>query len=379
MFEQILAIIRNTFFESVRQPILLVLMVVATFALVFSNSLSGYTMEDDNKMMIGLGLSSVFLLGAIAAAFIATNVLNREIENKTALTVISKPVGRPVFVLGKFLGVAGALSLATLYMSFVFMLVSLHGVLQTARDEFHAPVLVFGLGAGLLGVGAAIWANYFYNKVFASAALCLTTPLMGLAYVLALLFDPNFQPQSPAVAFDPGLWLALVLVLIAILVLTSIAIAASTRLGQVMTLSLTLAVFVLGMMSDWLFGRPMHQIEERWLDRGEVAGVVETVTTERLIRLTNGEEQTDELVKRVFTDEASIDDYQRGGESIAHLGYGIAYAVVPNFQVLWLTDAVTQKRVIPTEYVVRAGAYGAFNILTMLGLATILFQRREVG
>ena len=91
MFGQTLAIIRNTFFESIRQPILLVMLVVATIGLIFCNLLAGFTMEDDQRMMVDLGLSTVFVCGTILAAFIATNVLNREIENLTALTVISKP------------------------------------------------------------------------------------------------------------------------------------------------------------------------------------------------------------------------------------------------------------------------------------------------
>ncbi|MCZ6543854.1 MAG: ABC transporter permease, partial [Planctomycetota bacterium] len=125
MFGQTLAIIRNTFFESIRQPIMLVVLVVATIALIFSNLLAGFTMEDDQRMMIDLGLSTIMLCGTLLAAFIATNVLNREIENRTVLTVISKPVSRPVFVLGKYLGVAGALALAMVYMSLVFLLVEM--------------------------------------------------------------------------------------------------------------------------------------------------------------------------------------------------------------------------------------------------------------
>ena len=65
------------------------------------NLLAGFTMEDDQRMMIDLGLSTILLCGTLLAAFIATNVLNREIQNRTVLTVISKPVSRPVFVLGK--------------------------------------------------------------------------------------------------------------------------------------------------------------------------------------------------------------------------------------------------------------------------------------
>ena len=293
MFAQTLAIIRNTFFESIRQPILLVMLVVATIGLIFCNLLAGFTMEDDQRMMVDLGLSTVFVCGTILAAFIATNVLNREIENLTALTVISKPVARPIFVLGKFLGVAGALLLATIYLSFVFLLVEMHGVLQTVRQPIHLPVIVFGVGAGVVGVGAALWCNYFYGKVFSSTVFCLVTPLAGVAYLFSLMFDTAFAIQPISVSFDGQLWLALTSITMAVLVLTAIAIAASTRLGQVMTLCTTLGIFLMGMLSDWMFGRQLGRINETWLQRASTLGQTEMVDVTRIVELAStGEVQT---------------------------------------------------------------------------------------
>jgi hypothetical protein len=57
----------------------------------------------------------------------------------------------------------------------------------------------------------------------------------------------------------------------------------------------------------------------------------------------------------------------------------LAHELTPNFQVLWLSDAVTQEHVIPGSYVVRVAIYGVLLIAASLSLAVILFQRREVG
>ena len=75
MFQQLLAITRNTFFESIRQPIMLVVLVAATVLIVLSNPLSAFTMDDNQRMLVDIGLATVFLAGAVLAAFIATNVL----------------------------------------------------------------------------------------------------------------------------------------------------------------------------------------------------------------------------------------------------------------------------------------------------------------
>lgn len=377
MFVQTLAIIRNTFLESIRQPIMLVLLVIATIGLIASNALSGYTMEDDQRMLIDMGLSTVFLCGTLITAFVAANVLTREIENKTVLTVVSKPVPRPIFILGKFLGVAAALTLATAYMGFVFLLVELHGALQTVRDPYHGPVLVFSIGAVILGLGAGVWCNYFYNKVFASTAVLVTTPLMGLAYFLSLMFDAHFSPHWIGTSFKGQILIALAALLLAILVLTAVAIAGSTRLSQVMTLLLTLGVFMLGMLSDHFFGRPIHALEQTWLSRAQIAGQAHMEDVTRTIALVGG--NSDSITEHQLVATAPLMDFATGAEKLQCAGWWCAYAAVPNFQVFWLSDALTQNHVIPMHYVWKAVAYGVLYILVALSLATILFQRREVG
>jgi len=161
LLEQLFAIARNTLLESIRQPIVLVVCAAATILVVMSNPFSAWTMQDDQRMFVDIGLSTVFLSTAVLASFIATNVITREIDNRTVLTVVSKPVPRPVFVVGKFLGVSGAMVVAFLYLSLVFMLVEVHGTLQTARDPLHMPVILFGSAAVLGAVGLGAWMNYF--------------------------------------------------------------------------------------------------------------------------------------------------------------------------------------------------------------------------
>ncbi len=374
MLGQALAIIRNSFFEAIRQPILLVVVGVATIALVFCNQLAAFTMEDDQRMMIDLGLSTVFISGTLLAAFIATNVLNREIENRTALTVISKPVGRPLFVLGKYLGVAGALVLATAYLGFVFLLVEMHGVQQTVRDPTRWNVIGFGLLAVVLAVGVGLWSNYFYDKVFSSTAIVVATPLLAVAWVLAMLFDK----RPAAMTWKPDLLLALAAIVMAILVLTSVAIAASTRLGQVMTLSITLGVLLLGLLSDWLLGRPLAAMNAEWLRRAAEAQLTQTVDVERVIALTTGEVQRSVVPHEVaIVPLSSMADGL--GERLGHLALGLGYAIVPNFQVFFLSDAVTQNRVIPPDYIGLVLIYGPLQITVALSVAVLLFQRREVG
>ncbi|QNN22767.1 hypothetical protein HED60_10980 [Planctomycetales bacterium ZRK34] len=327
MFEQIWTIARNTFTESIRQPIFIVVLGAACLLLVLNPALSAYTLDDDNKLLIDLGLSTIFLGGLFLAAFTATGVLAREIENKTVLTVISKPIGRPAFILGKYLGVTGALSVAFWIWSIVFLLTVRHKVMSTASDHFDAPVLAFGFCALLIAAGVATWGNYFYGWVFTSRLTGWLAGTITLAYLLVLMITPKWQFQSITTEFvaDDGKLLqiitALMLVLEALAVICAVAIACSTRLGQVMTLAICLAIFLVGLSSDYFFGQYVETYPAVWL----------------------------------------------------------IYGLAPNVQFFWLADALTQNNPVNSYYVMMITGYAALYTLAVLCLASALFQTRETG
>jgi ABC-type transport system involved in multi-copper enzyme maturation permease subunit len=343
VFEQLLAIARNTFFESIRQPVLLVVLVVSTILVVLSNPLSAFTLQDDQRMFVDIGLSTIFMGGAILSAFVASNVLTREIDNRTVLTVVSKPVSRPVFVIGKYLGVAAAQLLVMIFLALVFMMVEIHGVQQTVTTPYHLPVIILGFGAMILAVASGIWCNFFYGYVFSSTFISIGTPLLVVAYGLCLLLGADFTPIPISEQFEGNLWIAVAVLFLGEMVLTAIALAASTRLGQVLTLVTTIGFFILGLLSDWLIAR-------------------------RIARL----------------DELSAALLKAGGEigldiQSQYWALKSAYAIVPNFQVFWLADAITQDASIPLEYLAWTIPYGLTLVLVALAVAVMLFQRREVG
>src|SRR5690606_16966794 len=98
---QLIAVTRNTFVESIRQPFYVVWLSVVGLLIILAPYLSGYTFENDNIFALELELSALLTGGLILAAFTASGVISREIENRTALTVISKPIPRPVFIIGR--------------------------------------------------------------------------------------------------------------------------------------------------------------------------------------------------------------------------------------------------------------------------------------
>ncbi|MDA1008367.1 MAG: ABC transporter permease subunit [Planctomycetota bacterium] len=345
--EQFFAIARSTLTECLRQPVALAVVLVAGLFVVLSNPFSAYTMSDDNHMFVDIGLSTLFLAGAILAAFLATSAISREIENKTLLTIVSKPVSRSVFVIGRFAGVAGSLIVSLSFLALLYAIVEQHGVLETAATPIHLSVVLFGAIGLIVSAASAVWMNYFHNQSFAACFLVFGVPILLVAYLLSMLFNAKLEAQTMSMAFEPEQWKAIALIVEAIVVLCAIAVAASTRLGQVMTLSITMGALILGLLSDWIFGRTVLLYESMTASTDATAPLVSAAS-----------------------------------ESVTPTAYAFArtaWSVVPDFQMFFVTDAINQGVGVPAAYFWTASVYACCMVAAFVAIAIALFQRREVG
>jgi hypothetical protein len=327
MVPKTLAIAENTFVETIRTPVFSVLIWIGGFWIAFmAPSLAGFTLESggDAKMAIDVGLATLLLYGLLASVFSATSVITREIEGHTVLTVVSKPVSRPTFLLGKYLGVCGAVFVGYYLLSIFCMLMVRHGTMPTAADKWDQPVLLFGVLGAAISVAAATFGNYFYGWHFPAALLAWAVPLETVALVLVLFISPEWELQPVTTDFgDMQLVYAIVMAFFGVLILTAFAVALSTRFSQVMTLMFCAGVYVVGLLSDYYLGQPAT-------------------------------------------------------EGVAWF-YTVLYAVTPNFQFFWTGDAITQELVIPAAQVARVALYSVLYSLGVLCLGVALFQTREVG
>jgi len=117
MNSRIFYIASNTFREAVRDRVLYNLI---AFALLLSGAavLVGQISIDIEKLVvINLGLTAVSLFGIVIAIFIGIGLVSKEIEKRTLYTVLSHPVRRWEFIVGKFFGLAGTLAVNTFFMA----------------------------------------------------------------------------------------------------------------------------------------------------------------------------------------------------------------------------------------------------------------------
>ena len=83
MFAKLFAVAQTTFTETLRQPIYAVVVFLTWMMLVMNVALSAFSLEDDTKLLLDLGLSTLLLSGLLLAAFCASGAVSGEIEDRT--------------------------------------------------------------------------------------------------------------------------------------------------------------------------------------------------------------------------------------------------------------------------------------------------------
>src|SRR5438132_2597295 len=117
MSMRIVHIAANTFREAVRDRVLYNLI---AFALLLSGAailVGQISINIERLVVINLGLTAVTLFGLVIAIFIGIGLVSKEIDKRTLYTVLSRPVRRWEFIVGKFFGLAGTLVVNAFFMA----------------------------------------------------------------------------------------------------------------------------------------------------------------------------------------------------------------------------------------------------------------------
>jgi ABC-type transport system involved in multi-copper enzyme maturation permease subunit len=211
---RILAVAQNTFLEAVRQKVFAVLLIFALVLLGGASYFAGFSFQEQFKFLKDLSYAAISLTGLLVGLLGAAQLIPGEIERRTILTALCRPLRRWEFIAGKFLGLAG-------------LLAGMVGIMALA---------VWGLlgwkGFQLIGVegadSAAIWAE---------------------------AMDPRL--------IQAGLLIGVKLVVVAALAVFFSTVATSTTFVIAMTLMV------------YLIGHLQSVAREQWLETGEAAhGVV---------------------------------------------------------------------------------------------------------
>lgn len=119
------AISSLTLKEAIRNKILYLLLVFSLLLIIFSWITGALTIGDEIKIMKDIGQSSIHFFGVLITIFIGMGLIFREMEKRTIYLILSKPVSRAQFLLGKFCGLAVTLLLVMSSMVAIFYLLLL--------------------------------------------------------------------------------------------------------------------------------------------------------------------------------------------------------------------------------------------------------------
>lgn len=318
---KLLTLAKNTFVETLRQPVYGVIIVVALLLFLLGPALTMYSLDDDDKFLREIDLSTLFLASLFISIFAASGAVAEEIANKTITTVMSKPVRRPIFILAKFLGVAGAVALAHYIFTIALLMSIRHGVLEAAWEETDWTVVTAAGATVALTILLSVFFNYVYEWKFSSTAVVLGAVLGTIAILFLAFIDRNWQFNPAQNRINLLDVYACILLLLGALVIAALAVALSARFNVVVTLIGCMGFFLLGLVTDYAFGR----------------------------------------------------------YAPTHLWAKICYFLVPNLQVFWVSDALYEGSQVPAKYILIGAIYGLCYTAGILALSVALFQRREVG
>jgi len=141
---RITTIAKNTLTESLRQRVLLVLLLFGVVLTGASLYFTHFTFIDEFKFLKDIGSAAISITGLLVAMIGAAQLIPAEIERRTIYTILSKPVRRIEFLIGKYLGLLTLLTLMLVIMSTLFagvMLVKENMEIREITAHVHGGTL----------------------------------------------------------------------------------------------------------------------------------------------------------------------------------------------------------------------------------------------
>lgn len=105
---RLMSLVINSFKEIVRQPFYLVILFSGCFITLMSFSFTFFAFGEEARMIKNMGISTITICGLLTGCLSSSILIASEFERQTALAVLSKPITRIHFILGKYLGIMAA-------------------------------------------------------------------------------------------------------------------------------------------------------------------------------------------------------------------------------------------------------------------------------
>jgi len=174
----------NTFKEITRNKFLYLIIFFALIFIAFSISLWKLTIWDDDKVIVDFWLAMIEIFWFLSVLFVWSQLLFKEIEWKTIFLILSKPIKRYEFIIGKFIGFSFCILLIILLQALLFLLVLF------IKDIEITKIILFSLFFTALKLEILLSFVFFFSTFMSNILTIIVSVLVYLiAHSFSLLLD----------------------------------------------------------------------------------------------------------------------------------------------------------------------------------------------
>lgn len=313
-----------TAIEGLQQPVVMLLSLACFVGIALQPVVQLHTFGEPGRLTRDCGMGFLLVFGILCAAFVAGSTLAAEIRDGTAATALAKPVSRPAFLVGKFLGACAALAVFAWCQTWATLLAArtAEDWVETATSASYrrdALCALLSLAVPALSLGLAALVNARTRRRFGLWFFAMLAALPPLAAAALGLFARDGTWLGPA-AWSPGLDARLVPLALQLFFLLAafcaLATALTTRLPTGPAVALSFLALLLGFLAD-----------------GAAAG-------------------------------------GPAGK--------LLYALVPDAQHFWTADALAHGGTIPPARTLRTALYAATWCAGVLALGCVSFRNKDL-
>lgn len=187
-----LAIALNTFKEAVRNRILYILLIFALVIMAGSGILGELTISARDRIIKDLGIASINFFGILIAIFVGIGLVYNELDKKTIYTIVTKPIDRHQFLVGKYLGLLMTIYVNMLIMTFFFLAV-IHYQSYVDSDTMVKTLWKQNASGGYIQPGFLDYVLYYIQSIFMSGFKSLAT--------FTFLYNPDITRNILKIVF----------------------------------------------------------------------------------------------------------------------------------------------------------------------------------
>lgn len=191
--------------EAIRQPVYLLLLALAAILLVLNTFLPFFSLGDDIKMLKDCGLAIILFCSLLLSIWTASTGISDEIEGKTAMTLLSKPINRRQFILGKYIGILNAVLALMIPLCVLFLALIAYKVGYDAHESGNEKPELADRALEMLQIVPGLLLIFLESTVMAAISVAIATRLpmvVNMVTCFAIFVIGHLTPMLVQTAFQ---------------------------------------------------------------------------------------------------------------------------------------------------------------------------------